>query len=86
MVTAGIAYITNSLYAANHFTQDKIWKHPYVEGTKKSRRRYWWALALNILGLVLITAAVGAFVWGVYIAAKSILELATTRELPFIDG
>ncbi|GAB5507475.1 MAG: hypothetical protein Rhirs2KO_26380 [Rhizobiaceae bacterium] len=64
VLTAGLAYIVNSLYAGASARKKRIWVWPYLEKTKASQRCWFWGQALNWVAVVTGGASLIAFVCG----------------------
>jgi hypothetical protein len=63
-LTAGCAYLSNSLYAGSNRAQKRTFKYPFVEETELSKSREKLAKRVAWAGIILAMAALFAFVGG----------------------
>ncbi len=81
VLTAALAYITNTLYSRAHFQMLKTWKHPYQQPTRKSERAEFWAILLNWIAVISAALSLVMFVCGIIFSSIAILRFGSTGHL-----
>lgn len=69
-VTAGLAYMTNALYAGAAAAYTRSFDHPFVKDNPESVRKSRWAVALNWLAVATIIGSYVVFGFGLWKIAE----------------
>ncbi|MFN4354774.1 hypothetical protein [Parvibaculum sp.] len=64
VLSAALAYLTNSLYARWLIGYDRQWDWPYVVETSAAKREWRFAMLLNWLAVFAGAGSLGMFIWG----------------------
>ena len=71
-----LAYFVNYTIVAQSAKKDRVWSHPYVVESKKSKRWKWASIALHILTVLVGVGSLVFFIIGMLAIRNSLVTIA----------